>query len=115
MAFKPDRFLPSEGREAETDPHRYVFGFGRRICPGRILADNSLFLNISQALAVYSITKPIVNGKETEPTVKFTSGVISRPEPFQTSIKPRSLQHEQLIRSIEKAFPWEESDSKVLA
>ncbi|OLN81903.1 O-methylsterigmatocystin oxidoreductase 2 [Colletotrichum chlorophyti] len=92
----------------------FVFGFGRRICPGRILAESSLYINIAQALSVYSITKPVFDGKLVEPAVKFTSGVVSHPEPFKTSIKPRSAHHEQLIRSIVETYPWEPSDAKTL-
>lgn len=114
MTFNPDRFLSSEGHEPETDPGKFVFGFGRRICPGRILAENSLFLTIAQSLAVFNISKPVVDGKPVEPAIKFTPGVISHPEPFNTSIKPRSLHREKLIRTIEQTYPWEESDSKIL-
>ncbi|OHE90778.1 cytochrome P450 [Colletotrichum orchidophilum] len=42
------------------------------------------------------------------------TGVISHPEPFEISIKPRSAEHERLIRSIEQTYPWEESDAKTL-
>ncbi|KAK1454817.1 cytochrome P450 [Colletotrichum melonis] len=114
MNFKPERFLQSDGHEPEADPHKFVFGFGRRICPGRILADNSIFLNIAQLLAVYNFAKPIVDGKVVEPEVRFTTGVISHPQPFEISIKPRSAKHETLIRSIEETYPWEESDSRIL-
>ncbi|UQC87728.1 cytochrome P450 CYP2 subfamily, partial [Colletotrichum lupini] len=107
-------FLQSDGHEPEADPHKFVFGFGRRICPGRILADNSIFLNIAQSLAVYDFAKPIVDGKVVEPEVRFTTGVISHPQPFEISIKPRSAKHETLIRSIEETYPWEESDSRIL-
>lgn len=40
-AFNPDRYL---GPHPETDPHTLCFGFGRRICPGRELADSSIWL-----------------------------------------------------------------------
>ncbi|MBE3048371.1 cytochrome P450 [Candidatus Bathyarchaeota archaeon] len=43
--FDPERFL---GSAPEPDPMLSAFGFGRRICPGRYLADNNLFLNVSQ-------------------------------------------------------------------
>lgn len=39
--FNPDRFL---GPNPEMDTHTLCFGFGRRICPGRELADSSVFL-----------------------------------------------------------------------
>ena len=114
MEFKPERFLPTDGRTPEPDPHSLVFGFGRRICPGRILADSALFLNVAQSLAVFNISKIMQNGQEVEPIVKFQPGVVSHPVPYQTAIKPRSPQHEALIRSIETVHPWQESDAKVL-
>ncbi|KAI8178409.1 O-methylsterigmatocystin oxidoreductase [Colletotrichum sp. SAR 10_77] len=112
--FRPERFLSGQEQESALDPHKIVFGFGRRICPGRILADNALFINVAQSLAVFDIRKPVVDGKEVDPTVKMTPGIVSHPEPFDTSIKPRSAHHEKLIRSLEQTYPWEESDGKIL-
>lgn len=114
MTFKPERFLSHDGREPETDPHTFVFGFGRRICPGRILADNTLYLSIVQTLAVFNITKDLKNGQKVEPILDFEPGVVSHPAPFKCSIKPRSPHHEKLIRSIDDTHPWEESDGEVL-
>lgn len=34
--FDPTRFLPKAGVEMPMDPRRYVFGFGRRVCPGKL-------------------------------------------------------------------------------
>ena len=112
--FKPERFLGLEGREPEPDPESIVFGFGRRKCPGRVLADTSVYLTIAQSLAVFDISKAVENGKEVEPIVEFTPGTISHPAPFRTSIKPRSPEHEALIRSVLVDHPWEESDAKFL-
>ncbi|KAI6083793.1 putative cytochrome P450 oxidoreductase OrdA-like protein [Hypoxylon rubiginosum] len=114
MEFKPERYLEQDGHKPELDPRTFVFGFGRRICPGRILADNSLYISIVQSLAVFNISKHVENGQEVEPFVHFEPGLISHPEPYKNLIKPRSPHHEKLIRSIEDRYPWEESDSKVL-
>ncbi|EEA29076.1 hypothetical protein TMatcc_002549 [Talaromyces marneffei ATCC 18224] len=114
MQFKPERFLATEKQIPEPDPHTLVFGFGRRICPGRLLADTALFINIAQALSVFQIGKAIENGQEIDPVVEFLPGVVSHPAPFKASIKPRSLHHEGLIRSIEQAHPWQKSDSKLM-
>ncbi|KAI2619924.1 putative cytochrome P450 oxidoreductase OrdA-like protein [Hypoxylon sp. NC1633] len=114
MAFEPKRFLAMDGHKPEPDPHVFVFGFGRRICPGRYLADNSLYLNIVQSLAVFNISKHMENGQEVDPAVRFEPGVISHPVPYKNVIKPRSLHHERLIRSIEDIYPWQESDSEIL-
>ena len=114
MTFNPERFLQTKDHQPEPDPHSFVFGIGRRVCPGQILADNSLYLNIAQSLAVFNISKPVENGQIVEPSLKPGPGVISHPAPFKTSIKPRSPHHEDLIRGLEKLHPWKESDAPVL-
>ncbi|TEA15638.1 O-methylsterigmatocystin oxidoreductase [Colletotrichum sidae] len=115
MEFRPERFLEGpQGRKPEPDPRKYVFGFGRRVCAGKNLAENSLFLNFAQSLAVFNIDKPVVDGKVVEPKTEFLPGVVSHPAPFNVSIKPRSVHHEKLIRAIEQKFPWKESDAKYL-
>ncbi|KAK7745701.1 hypothetical protein SLS62_009667 [Diatrype stigma] len=112
LSFKPERFL---GPAPEQDPHTFVFGFGRRVCPGRILADNALYLNVARSLAVFDVSKPLgEDGREVEPVIKMEPGVVSHPAPFRTEIKPRSAHHENLIRATEETHPWEESDGKVL-
>lgn len=110
MDFKPERYLTDDRHHAEPDPRRFVFGFGRRVCPGRILGENALYINIVQSLAVFKITTDITSVRE----VRFTPGTISRPEPFDCVVKPRSPQHESLVRSLEKVFPWEEGHGKIL-
>ncbi|KAF5571206.1 oxidoreductase [Fusarium pseudoanthophilum] len=109
MAFKPERFL---GPEAETDPGRFVFGFGRRICPAQAMADKTLFLNMAQSLAVFQIK--VKEGAEM-PRAEFTSGVVSHPKPFETAITPRSPEHRELIEAIERVHPWQKSDADTLA
>ncbi|KAG5337500.1 hypothetical protein C0989_009483 [Termitomyces sp. Mn162] len=55
-AFIPERFL---GLQITTiDPGRWAFGFGRRICPGKTLAENSLFALISTIIAAFDILPP---------------------------------------------------------
>jgi cytochrome P450 len=114
-AFKPERFLGCKDHEPEPDPDMVVFGFGRRKCPGRVLADTSVYLTIAKSLAVFNVSKAVENGKEIEPVVEFTPGaLVSHPFPYKTSIKPRSPEHEALIRSVLVEYPWEEGDSKFL-
>ncbi|SPJ71997.1 related to O-methylsterigmatocystin oxidoreductase [Fusarium torulosum] len=111
MAFKPERFLSDDGNQPKLDPQTYAFGFGRRVCPGRALAENALFLNIAQSLAVFNISK---DEKEPELQLKFTSGVVSHPEPFKAITKPRFAHHDMFIRSLEQKYPWEKSDGHTL-
>ncbi|PKY03509.1 cytochrome P450 [Aspergillus campestris IBT 28561] len=105
MEFRPERFL---GPTPELNPHTLSFGFGRRICPGKLLADNTIFLSIVQSLAVFNVSKLEGTGEETG----FLPGVVSHPEPFQLRVRPRSEAHETLIRTVEAEHPWEESHAK---
>jgi cytochrome P450 len=109
MTFKPERFLAVDGREPEMDPHTIVFGFGRRICPGRFLADVTVYLSIARSLTVFNVTNACENDKKVNP--EFQAGVISHPMPWKFNITPRSPAHETLILSVEKEHPWEESDA----
>jgi cytochrome P450 len=79
--FKPERYLAHiESSQSwalrpltfAEDPVKIAFGFGRRICPGLALADNSLFLTIASMLAVLHITKAVDDkGNEVEPKVWY--------------------------------------------
>ncbi|KIK87084.1 hypothetical protein PAXRUDRAFT_152429 [Paxillus rubicundulus Ve08.2h10] len=82
-AFLPERFLKSDGT-LNDDKFGYIFGFGRRICPGRHLADASLWCAIACILAVFNIEK--VEGFE---DVKWVSGATTYPLPFPCKILPR--------------------------
>ncbi|KAJ3487192.1 hypothetical protein NLI96_g3704 [Meripilus lineatus] len=97
--FKPERFL-KDGRLDPTirSPATIAFGFGRRICPGRHLALNSLTLFVASVLHVYNI-KPHLgeNGEPLSKKVEATSGVLSYPDAVPCVLIPRSEQSKQLI------------------
>ncbi|KZT36775.1 cytochrome P450 [Sistotremastrum suecicum HHB10207 ss-3] len=100
--FLPDRFLEnSEAKSVDNivNPEDYIFGFGRRLCPGRNLALTSLWISMATVLALFDIS-PIedADGHPTTPQVEFSNGVISCPKPFKCKFTPRSLQHEMLLR-----------------
>lgn len=116
MTFKPERFLAGPNDPPpERDPHMLVFGFGRRACPGRTLADSNIFLTIAQSLNVFKISKPLKKPEFQDFHVKFLPGVISHPAPFELSIHPRSTAHRDLIQSLEHSFPWEKGDAELLS
>lgn len=74
MNFKPERFL---GPNAELDTHNMAFGFGRRICPGKELADASVFISIAMSLAAFDITKAKTDSAQVvEPLYEYTPGII---------------------------------------
>ncbi|KNZ77801.1 O-methylsterigmatocystin oxidoreductase [Termitomyces sp. J132] len=76
--FDPSRFLPSPLGRGE--PHSStLFGFGRRKCPGRHLAEDSLWIAIATILATVSIKRAIDgDGKEIIPDAVPTSSGVTR-------------------------------------
>ncbi|KAI1191509.1 putative cytochrome P450 oxidoreductase OrdA-like protein [Nemania serpens] len=109
--FDPSRYL---GPNPAPDPTSHVFGYGRRVCPGQHLADSSLWLAIAKSLAAFNIGRGLdENGREIDPITQFTPtpGLVSRIDSFKATIKPRSSQHEALIRQVEELHPWEGSDA----
>lgn len=46
----------------EIDARTIVFGFGRRICLGRNLANTTVFLSLARSLTVFNVTKAVENG-----------------------------------------------------
>lgn len=52
-----------------------VFGFGRRICPGRYFVLHMLWLFTARVLATFKIEKPVDGkGRVIEPSGEFSSG-----------------------------------------
>ncbi|KAG1732084.1 cytochrome P450 [Suillus occidentalis] len=60
-AFKPQRWIDDEGR-LRNDLAFFVFGFGRRVCPGQHVANRSVFINSVLILWAFQLsldhTKP---------------------------------------------------------
>jgi cytochrome P450 len=82
------------------DPRTACFGFGRRICPGRFIADTTLFLTVATLLATVDIVRATdADGVEIVPEVDVTSGALCQPKPFPWSARPRSAQAEALLAS----------------
>jgi len=95
-AFRPERFLNTN----VMDPTKYVFGFGRRICPGRYMGENSIFIALCYILQLFEIGKAInEDGTEVPPNPHWVSGITVHLAPFQCSIKPRFEGAEKLINS----------------
>ncbi|KAH7908437.1 cytochrome P450 [Hygrophoropsis aurantiaca] len=96
--FVPERWLTADGGLIDDIPD-FVFGFGRRFCVGKPLAEASLWLGVASLLAVFSFCKPD-SGEEYEP--KWTFGAASRPFPFPCRVTPRSadLSREKLVQLV---------------
>ncbi|GAA6032480.1 hypothetical protein JCM8097_004781 [Rhodosporidiobolus ruineniae] len=96
--FDPERFMTKRPDYPGKWGHS-AFGFGRRICPGMHLAENSVFINIARMLWAFNITAATdAAGKKIPVDINaFTDGFNSMPLPFACSIKPRSAAHAAVI------------------
>lgn len=113
---KPDEFDPERYFEPrnEPDPKSVVYGFGRRICPGRHLADSTLFLAIAQMLTVFAISKAEdAEGKQQGATLTPTPGIISHPKDFPYRIEPREEHQEQLIKNIRTKYSLQSVEESI--
>ncbi|KAN0124436.1 cytochrome P450 monooxygenase [Russula decolorans] len=95
--FDPARYLDTHGEmapgisELKKDGH-FSYGFGSRICVGRHMADNSLFINIAILLwAMNFERKKDASGHLAPLDVNgwVDVGLVIRPVPFEAKITPR--------------------------
>ncbi|KAF8552838.1 cytochrome P450 [Imleria badia] len=87
--FNPERFIEEDGTLSESESS-FGFGFGRRICPGRHVANASMWIAIASMLATFDFLKAQDDhGNEIDFSPQFTSGATSRPKPFPCRIVPR--------------------------
>lgn len=98
--FDPDRFEAHHPFPPKVDPREAVFGFGRRICPGRYFAEASLWMAMSSILVAFDILPELgPDGSEILPPDSFSSGLTSEPLQFKCRFIPRSDEIRQLILS----------------
>lgn len=79
-SFDPTRFLkPSP----DPDPRKFVFGFGRRSCPGVRLANNGTWLMCAGLLSAFDITaSPELQSRFNEIGGKNSPEIYKLFEPF---------------------------------
>ncbi|KAG1738484.1 cytochrome P450 [Suillus lakei] len=83
--FNPKRWLDSEGHL--KDNMKFItYGFGRRVCPGQHLANNSLYITLALLLWSFRVAQ-----RHDAPinTHAFTDTVISHAAPFEIDVTPR--------------------------
>ncbi|KAJ8689905.1 hypothetical protein PTI98_012762 [Pleurotus ostreatus] len=103
--FSPERFLrmphpksPGARLDPNVDPVSPAFGYGRRICPGRFMAEGHLWIHIASILSVFNIRQAVdVFGQRIKVEALFDTGMISHPLPFKCEIVPRSKAAQALI------------------
>ncbi|KAF8262577.1 cytochrome P450 [Lactarius quietus] len=91
--FRPERFLDPNVKLPEA-----VYGFGRRICPGRFMARSSMWITVASILAAFEI-RPITDdaGVPQIPREDYNPGIISYPDAFACAIRPRLKYTEELV------------------
>lgn len=103
--FDPERFLSRPKRTTErmvpefgphdsfspSDPLSVTFGYGRRVCPGRYMADAQIWISVACILAAFDIGCGTTDTKTTKvkPKARFSSGFIRYPLPYAFEIRPR--------------------------
>ncbi|KAI0819582.1 CyP450 monooxygenase [Trametes gibbosa] len=100
--FNPERFL-KDGKcySGTRDPYLYAFGFGRRVCPGRHLAEASMFLACASILHTFNISPPLdAHGHPVKLKARVeTDLIIAHPKEFDCVVRPRFDGAADLIRA----------------
>ncbi|ELU43725.1 cytochrome P450 domain-containing protein [Rhizoctonia solani AG-1 IA] len=110
--FDPSRFLRPK---PEPDPRRFIFGFGRRVCPGQHVANNGAWMMCAGLLSVFDIRAgpqleakvASLGGRESERLYELTepygltmsSNLDSDPLPFDCDIRPRDAAAGYILES----------------
>jgi cytochrome P450 len=108
-AFLPERWLADENEKTDhkeptidacglnttalKDLPQTGFGFGRRICTGRIIARNQLFTQMARMLWAFDVEAGVVDEKTGRrhqvDDMDCTEGFVTLPKPFRAEMRPR--------------------------
>ncbi|KAK7046845.1 cytochrome P450 [Favolaschia claudopus] len=91
--FNPDRFVREDGTiNYELSAVDMAFGYGRRACPGRVIARDTIWMMAASMLTAYDIVNPTdLDGNKltADSPLEFTNAMISFSPPFKVSLKRR--------------------------
>lgn len=116
--FRPERFLDddlSAAKSAATmDPKRrdhFTFGWGRRVCQGMHIAENSMLIIFARIAWAFDLVPdgkiPSIDDEES-----YLAGLVSQAKPFGCGFVPRD---EMVTKVLDSAFEdaqafWAEND-----
>lgn len=112
--FRPERYLDVDAKERYESnsriqpygPDRFIWGAGRRICPGIYLADNSLFVALAKILWAFEIRPPLNQaGHECALDMSeesYEEGRITIPKPFRLRFVSRGEKFDHVIMEEHK-------------
>jgi cytochrome P450 len=104
--FDPRRFLdealaqrskaptPLSGKPHPSKSGHSSFGWGRRICPGANLAENSLYIALAKILWAFDVK---AKERVVYDTFAYTEGFNIRPQKFECEIRVRSEMHREVL------------------
>ncbi|KIJ56444.1 hypothetical protein M422DRAFT_150573, partial [Sphaerobolus stellatus SS14] len=81
MYENPEKFVPERFMDTTKtlDPSAYIFGFGRRVCPGLQFGMDSVHLHCIFIMAAYHITyKKDDQGRDIPAELKLSGEMVSR-------------------------------------
>ncbi|KAF8908532.1 cytochrome P450 [Gymnopilus junonius] len=98
LQFKPERFLDANGN-LNDDDRVLAYGFGRRICVGKHIGSDTLWIIIALVLASFNIERSKDEfGNEIEVNHDYHDlGIMHHKSKFHCTFVPRSLVVKQLI------------------
>ncbi|KAF9011143.1 cytochrome P450 [Cyathus striatus] len=96
--YNPERFLNNNEAQKTID---YMFGAGRRVCPGIHYAKNFVYLTVMTLLWGFNISKARdVTGNVINVDIDaFDERIAVEPKPFKCDIRLRSEKHGEILRS----------------
>lgn len=110
LEFNPSRHLTADGRFAKAPDHtkqegHASYGFGHRLCVGRHVANEALFINAAYILWAFTL-----DGVKAEdghviipsPDDVITAGSVVRPKPFGCSFIPRFTDVAAVLEAAEE-------------
>ncbi|KAJ7305648.1 cytochrome P450 [Mycena albidolilacea] len=113
--FVPEHHLNASGRLKPAfpdtkDESHHTYGFGRRICVGRHVSNNSMLIEIACLLWSFNI-RPGKNKDGNivlpDPTDSIDEGLVVRPAAFPCSITPRNAEVESVISQTKELHGYE--------
>jgi cytochrome P450 len=102
--FIPERWMADEQGKAPSidvcgmnvtalkDLPQTGFGFGRRICTGRIIARNQLFIQMARMLWAFDVEAGVdeaTGQRRKVDDMDCTEGFVTLPKPFKAEMRPR--------------------------
>jgi len=103
--FNPERFRGKMDSEAALQVDS-IFGFGRRVCPGKVFAEANVWLLMANIVAMMNIEKSVDEvGQPITPNAEYIGSYVRHVKPFTCRITYRSekarstVEHTKLLHS----------------